>query len=1054
MKSMGINITPSYVSYAVVDKDDKEKLIHESGILYFSPAENPKTGESLQTPRANKRRTRLLIRREKRRIVNLLKAFKKIGHVTNPCSTIKQQVWNFRKKGLDELLCIEEFAAIVFHMTKMRGYKSNRLETTKVNEKGEILLTISATKDKIQASGARTYGEFMYSKRQKRNNNGEYVYFPEREQIEAEFDMICAKQIEFDNKFLNEEFIKKIRHHLFFQRPLKSCDHLIGKCSIYKEEKRAHKDSFTANIFNLLQKINNLQVFKYKPKHERFAITEDHMRNIVMNVFKFKKVTFKTIRKICGIPDEFRINLEEDNTDKEFFSFKSFHTLFPVFSNLKNFPFNLVKTDPYEFLDNQKAIDFYDDLIAGLAVYFEEEEVVEHIRSVFEKYDVSNFLTFENDDLNKVYIKHVMDIVSFSQVTNLSKKVMNFFITHFQNGSTYRDVYEQYFLVDNSLTLLKKLPKFEPINNPVVNRASAEARKVINALIAKHKIEDIFISSSKELGKSMKDRRKLSIRSKINERVKLDLITRFEALGITNITDNLIEKGKLWIQQNERCLFSSKYISFAHLLNSKVSITHIIPLSRSYDNSMDNKALVYTDLIALKQKKTLAQLSHTDVNLKKEYQENIQRLYDDKKLRSRKVERLLAEEFDEEEMKTRHLTDGRYINKRVHNHIATHLFPANHVHGIPRQIIHTLKEFWKLNRMAGVDSAKQPIESIMPVIDAIVMNFATKKIINDLTDQLHNEVENIQMDSVSFYYPNINIYDKITDALVNTNISRVISCKMSGELHGESIYKIQPSVRERYKENEAFTLSKEESQFSKNRLIKRIPLEKLTLKLCDEIVSWNEGKDVELNREIRKRLELNGDDGKKAFAAPIILPTSKSLTPKHIKDVEVYLNNRSGVFKHKGVTLNGDLLRLDMFKYENKIYCSPLYAMDAIRKKLPNTIIFGDSTIELTQDFEFICSVYKNQKILLKKFDQKNNVTTIIKGFQSAYNRAGANFILKNAQKLTITHSKTKDKSVPEYFEELNVSFTNFDKIDAYKYEILGSKHLIIEKRQGFQNKK
>lgn len=51
-------------------------------------------------------------------------------------------------------------------------------------------------------------------------------------------------------------------------------------------------------------------------------------------------------------------------------------------------------------------------------------------------------------------------------------------------------------------------------------------------------------------------------------------------------------KYRLWRDQNERCLYSDKPISMTELFSAEVEVDHILPYSRTVDDSYMNKALV------------------------------------------------------------------------------------------------------------------------------------------------------------------------------------------------------------------------------------------------------------------------------------------------------------------------------------------------------------------------------------------------------------------------------------------------------------------------------
>ena len=65
---------------------------------------------------------------------------------------------------------------------------------------------------------------------------------------------------------------------------------------------------------------------------------------------------------------------------------------------------------------------------------------------------------------------------------------------------------------------MKKIPPFLDVRNPVVNRALAQARRVINAMIRVHGLpETIIIEMARDVGKPFKDRKDIERQQKQNE---------------------------------------------------------------------------------------------------------------------------------------------------------------------------------------------------------------------------------------------------------------------------------------------------------------------------------------------------------------------------------------------------------------------------------------------------------------------------------------------------------------------------------------------------------
>jgi CRISPR-associated endonuclease Csn1 len=193
--------------------------------------------------------------------------------------------------------------------------------------------------------------------------------------------------------------------------------------------------------------------------------------------------------------------------------------------------------------------------------------------------------------------------------------------------------------------------KYQELRNPVVERAVSKAIKVVNEILKKYESEidrdslTIRIESTRQLRKPRKerenerrqnadkDRLKEQYASYLNKR-KVDLnfnrdiykydplVSKYELWLQMNMNeeDALFEKEfkafskitrsddklkhKLWLECGRVCPYSGKVINLTDCFSSEVEIEHIIPLSRSLDDSFNNKTLTYRKINTDKGKMT------------------------------------------------------------------------------------------------------------------------------------------------------------------------------------------------------------------------------------------------------------------------------------------------------------------------------------------------------------------------------------------------------------------------------------------------------------------
>ena len=134
------------------------------------------------------------------------------------------------------------------------------------------------------------------------------------------------------------------------------------------------------------------------------------------------------------------------------------------------------------------------------------------------------------------------------------------------------------------------------IRNPRVVRAISQARKIVNALIEEYGTpHDIHIELSRDLAIPFDKRMKIK---KQQEEFRSDKAAASERYQ--ERTGNLpgggdLLKERLHKEQDGRCPYTEEYMDINRLgENGYVEIDHILPLSRSMDDSQTNKVLTFT----------------------------------------------------------------------------------------------------------------------------------------------------------------------------------------------------------------------------------------------------------------------------------------------------------------------------------------------------------------------------------------------------------------------------------------------------------------------------
>lgn len=628
--SVGLDIGISSVGWSIIDVEKKQ--IIDLGSRIF-PSRNAAANQDRRTFRG----TRRLIRRRKNRLLDLKKLLAEKEFFVNFDEPSNPYV--LRVKGLTEQLSKEELAASLYHIVNRRGisYDLGDLEDdgksgvsdygSAINENRRLLVT-GKTVGQIQLE---RLDEFSQVRGQVKvddetsllNVFPSSAYVKETEQIlmkQREFypeltnefiEMLCRKDEEnpknnglilrkreyfvgpgsekSPTKYglyrLQNGKIKKIGDNLF--------DKLIGTDKI-NDEKRASASSLIAQIYNLLNDLNNLTV----PNTEDGKITTDTKKEI-LSAAKTADGQFgiTQICKIIGAKKEevkgFRIDKSEKPIIHTLTGYRKFRKALAEIGVEAN------ELDPI----------FFDKIADILTLNTEKAEIRKQL-------DKAEFVVA--DEIKELIVNKNKELLVDRRATwhSFSYKTLNLLIPELLNTS------EEQMTILTRLGLmkpdnekykgLKNIPALkitEEIYNPVVAKSTREAINVFNAIakrVGSENIEHVVIElprdANEDEAQAKKEDKKRQDAAK-NERDKADELIKQQM----TISDNalkaqyqkykkLSQKVRYWYQQEGICPYCGKKIEAVQLINNNdnFEVDHIIPISASFDDAQNNKVLVHS----------------------------------------------------------------------------------------------------------------------------------------------------------------------------------------------------------------------------------------------------------------------------------------------------------------------------------------------------------------------------------------------------------------------------------------------------------------------------
>lgn len=994
---LGLDIGITSVGWSVINLD-KER-IEDLGVRIFNAAENPKDGSSLALPRRLARGRRRLLRRKAYRVERVKNLIIKENILTrdelnNLFSNNDTNVWVARVEGLDRLLTNEEFSKVLINLSKRRGFKSNRKLDKTDKESGEILTSIKANEEKMKELGYRTIGEYIYKEAKSdediytplRNKFGKYKNCVSRDMIREEIHKIFEAQRKFGNKFASDDIEDKYLEIFNSQRPFSKFEDLekmVGLCTFEKDKKykRAPKNSISAEEFVLYDNLNRLSILN---KGNKRKITNEERNIIIEEAYKKKEVKYSAIRKLLKLEEDDKFSTLTYNNDHS----KTENTRFVCmngYHEIRKAIEHGISKEYWESINSNRKL--LNDISYVLSIAKTDEDIVEQL----------------NKRCVPIEIIEVVRDITFSKFSNLSIEALEKILPFVKEGYMYNEACEKAGYDFKAIYIGEKsykLPiiEIDEIVNPVVIRSLAQTRKVINAVIDKYGSPiGINIELARELAKNWKDRKVIDKEQKENRDRNDKIRSEIKTLTGKDPTSSEVLKYKLWIEQNSECAYTQEKIYFENLFEvGYCEIDHILPFSRSFDDSINNKVLVIGRENQHKGNRTPYEYFGSD----EERWDRFEIWVNSSKLNYKKKNNLLKKKFSKEEQrewKERNLQDTKYICRYISNFISNRLLfkeseSKRKVININGRATAYLRAKWGLIKVRE-DGDKHH------ALDAAVVAVATQGMINKISKYSKaNELkyirnndefidietgEVVELEAYKYLLKDklprpwlgfseelimrlsnnprerlekspIKSYDEefIESTVRPIFVSRMPFRKIGGKLFKETVYS---------KEN-----------FTEEGFITKKNLSELTKKDFENIYNYN--SDRKLYDALRERLEEFDWNSKKAFEAEFRKPTKDGKLGPVVKSVKVKSKEpfkiKDAIDLNEGSVAKEGMVRIDIYEKNERFYSVPVYRYQLLSRNIPKKAAVAakteDEWIYMDESYKFKFSIYKNDLIEIK----------------------------------------------------------------------------------------
>lgn len=624
MLRFAFDLGTSSIGWAVyrLTEDGKPFELVDAGARIFpdgrEPSSEGRTGESLAKKRRDargprRRRDRFIQRR--RHLMALLvangllpqdEAERRAMAAVDPIA--------IRKRALSEPVSLHELGRALFHLNQRRGFKSNR-KTDEPDEKGKISAGAAALSERLDKAGYESLGAFYADKQascevRKREPirvrlegegaNSRFRFYPVRQMFEDEFDLLWARQNEFHTEFPDDAARANIRDAIFHQRPLKPVD--PGRCSYFPDEQRlarAHPLTQERIIYEMLNKIR----IETEDGAAR-SLSLDERDRLAHHLNTGRDLSWTQTRRQLKLPSTAKINLEEGGEKKI-----AGNALSKVLVGLKK-PGPLkdvwpsLETDRRievveRLLHTEETEELVEWLIVDLGLDDEAARAAAAVRLPQGYGSIGMSATVKILDGLKRAVMVYSEAASAAGLHHSDKR----------DGEVF-DVLPAY----NTISELQRHVgfgtgnpddpdevRFGRVANPSVHVGLNQLRRVVNALMARYgRPDEIVLELARDLKQSQDQRQEAAKRNNLNraanDRRRKELLKE----GLISEGDREIgeylKRMRLWEElaktpTDRRCPYTGEQISLRRLISDEVEIEHILPRSRTLDDSIANKTV-------------------------------------------------------------------------------------------------------------------------------------------------------------------------------------------------------------------------------------------------------------------------------------------------------------------------------------------------------------------------------------------------------------------------------------------------------------------------------
>ena len=744
-RRLGLDIGTNSIGWCLIEDDTR---VVDIGVRIFSDGRDPQSGTSLAVDRRDARSAR----RRRDRFIGRRSAFMGtlVAHGLMPADADEAKLledkdpYVLRARALDERLEPYEIGRALFHLNQRRGFKSNRKaeRKTKDADDGKIATGARDLDMAMATEGADTLGQFLANRETKRvrmNSDAQgYDFYPQRRHYEWEFCCIWEEQAKHHPALLTETARAALHRILFFQRPLKEQE--VGLCTFVHSERRLAKAHPLFQERRLYEEVNQLEVTT--PGEANRKLTLDERDRLVRRLGRSKAVSFDSLAR--------ELKLEPG---------QSFNKASETRKELRGDEIRSVMGHKLRFGDAWEHLSRERQWVIVERLMEEENPDILHafliddcgLEEDHAAATAKTSLPEGHGRLGPTATAMILD--------ELKKEVITYDEAVRRAGWHHSDdptgeVLPQLPYYGELLT--REIPpgtqdpndpvekRWGKITNPTVHIGLRQLEKLVNAIIAVHgRPDEIVVELARELKLNEKDK------EEHNRRIRRDTAAaqgRSRKLTEEGFADTGANRMllRLWEDLNpanpldRRCPYCGESIGMRMLFAGEADIDHVIPYSRSLDDSAGNKVVAHRHCNRAKGNKTPYEKWGGDEERWQTISTQVARL--DKRKQWRFGPDAMARVEKDGGFLARQLTDTQYLSRLARGYLESlYAEEANDgrrcVYVIPGRMTAMLRRLWGLNTILPghnllenkhSDAPKNRLDHRHHAIDAAVVAVTTR----------------------------------------------------------------------------------------------------------------------------------------------------------------------------------------------------------------------------------------------------------------------------------------------------------------------------------------